>query len=101
NAAYEESMKVPFVMRYPDVLPTPSAFTSDALVENIDIAPTIAYVAGFHWGADGTSLLPILNGQATQVRSEALIEHCEAASFPCYYKSFEPPSFFGIETQQY
>jgi len=101
NAAYEESMKVPFIMRYPDVLPVTSAFTSDALVENIDIAPTIADVAGFHWGADGTSLIPILNGQATQVRTAALIEHCEAATYPCYYGGGRPPSFFGIITDQY
>ncbi|MEW6406739.1 MAG: sulfatase-like hydrolase/transferase, partial [Chloroflexota bacterium] len=39
STAYEESVKVPFAMRYPALVPTP--YTEERLVANIDIAPTI------------------------------------------------------------
>jgi hypothetical protein len=57
--------------------------TSDALVQNIDIAPTVADLAGFPWGADGESLVPLLNGDAQTVRSAALVAWCQGAYKPC------------------
>ncbi len=39
SSAYEESVKVPFAMRYPRLIPKP--YTDGRLVANIDIAPTI------------------------------------------------------------
>jgi arylsulfatase A-like enzyme len=103
---YEESMHVPFVIRYPPVVSEAQPFTTDELVENVDIAPTIADVAGIRWQADGVSLVSILERQATSVRDGALIEYCEGASFPCpghaYTGSiFNTPSFFGIVTAGY
>lgn len=39
SSAYEESIKVPFAMRYPPLVPAP--YIEDRLVANIDIAPTL------------------------------------------------------------
>ena len=67
------------------------AFTSHALVSNVDIAPTLAALAGFPWQADGRSLVPLLDGSAKSVRSALLIEHCRGVnvgSVPCSGLSF-------------
>jgi N-acetylglucosamine-6-sulfatase len=61
--AYEESIRVPFVMRYPAVI---SAGTMvDASCMNIDVAPTFLELAGAERSAQfqGLSLLPVLNGE--------------------------------------
>lgn len=89
--AYEESVNVPMVVRYPALLPANRSFTSQALVSNIDIAPTIAELAGIPWNADGRSLVPLLDGSARSVRSALLLEHCQGASEgtpPCSGLSF-------------
>ena len=44
--AYEESVRVPMIVRYPALLDPEDAFTSRALVSNIDIAPSLAELAG-------------------------------------------------------
>jgi arylsulfatase A-like enzyme len=102
--AYEGSVRVPMVIRYPAVLD--SAFTSHTLVSNVDIAPTLASVAGLPWEADGRSLVPVLDGSAKSVRSALLIEHCQGAnegSVPCSGLSFyahqtRTGGFVGMET---
>ncbi len=71
---YEESIRVPFVVRY-DPLGIQGA-RSPALVANIDVAPTFADLAGVSApGAEGTSLLPLLEGTATSWRTDFLVEH--------------------------
>ncbi len=57
---YEESLRVPLVIRYP-MLARPRR--SHALVLNLDIAPTLAALAGVGLDADGRSLLPMLLGR--------------------------------------
>jgi N-acetylglucosamine-6-sulfatase len=73
---YEEAVRVPFAIRYPPLVPTTAPFTSGALVQNIDITPTIAAVLGIPWGADGKSLVPLLNRSVSAVRTGALLERC-------------------------
>lgn len=110
EAAYEESVNTPMVVRYPSAIPASLTGTaSQALVQNIDLAPTFAQQAGIAWHVDGTSLMPLLTGAATSVRSAALIEHCEGPSYPCGVPRrqylgvgfFNPPSFFGIVEQRF
>src|SRR5262249_33927563 len=74
---YEESVRVPMVVRYPPLAPASSPFVSQALVENVDIAPTIAALAGFAWHADGRSILPLLSGAQTSIRQSLLLEDCQ------------------------
>jgi N-acetylglucosamine-6-sulfatase len=103
---YEPAINVPMVIRYPALVPEDQPFTSDALVENVDIAATIADVAGFKWGADGVSLVPLLTQQRTSVRHGLLFEECEGISYPCLpdvlaFTASDAPSSWGIVTSQY
>ena len=61
NLPYEESVRVPLVIRGPGF---PVGQTRDALVANIDLAPTISALAGAAPGLemDGASLLPVASG---------------------------------------
>jgi hypothetical protein len=96
---YEESVRVPFVVRFPRLIPAPEGFTSSALVEDVDLAPTIAELVGFHWGADGLSLLPLLTRAKSSIRTSLLLEWCQAASFPCWGQQegrSHPPSYWGV-----
>ena len=60
---YEEDIRVPLLIRGPGV---PAGRTVDALVENVDFAPTIAELAGATLDTpyDGRSLVPLLSGGA-------------------------------------
>jgi arylsulfatase A-like enzyme len=60
---YEESLRTPLIIRYPGNLPR--RIESDALVQNIDYAPTYLSVAGIQKPVEmsGTSLLPLLSGK--------------------------------------
>ncbi|MDH3463709.1 MAG: sulfatase [Acidimicrobiia bacterium] len=73
--AYEESIRVPLYVRVPGSV---SPREIDALVLNNDLAPTIAELAGASPGliADGRSLVPLLNSEATTGwRDKFLVEH--------------------------
>jgi arylsulfatase A-like enzyme len=61
--SYEETIRVPLVLRYPTALPRP--LRSDVLALNIDLAPTFVEVAGAAApsGIDGRSLLAALRGE--------------------------------------
>ena len=109
NDPWEESVKVPMVIRYPAVLPADQAFVSRALVQNVDLAATITDLARIRWGADGQSFLPVLQRKERTVRTAALIEHCRGISegtAGCSGLTFEggkvvTPGFQGIVTERY
>jgi arylsulfatase A-like enzyme/Ca2+-binding RTX toxin-like protein len=91
---YEESVRVPMIIRYPPDTDAIVPKTSRALVANIDLAPTIADLAGFAWGADGKSLVPVLSGQVAGVRSAVLLSRCNGVSGPC----IRYPGYWGVVT---
>ena len=109
NDPWEESVNVPMIVRYPAVLPTDQAFTSGALVQNVDIAATIADIIHLPWGADGQSFLPVLQRKRPTVRTAALIESCRGASMgslDCSGLEYDggrvkTPGFEGIVTKRY
>ena len=71
---YEESIRVPYVVRYDPLTATPR--TDPNLVLNIDLAPTFAALAGAAApGAEGRSLIPLLTTPATPWRTDFLVEH--------------------------
>ena len=74
---YEESIRVPFVASYP--VASPVAQERSEMVLNIDLAPTIAQLAGAETApVDGESLVPLLEGGApgdVGWRSSFLIEN--------------------------
>jgi N-acetylglucosamine-6-sulfatase len=89
---YEESVRVPLVVRY-DPLTAPLAGTSSRkLVVNIDYAPTFAATAGVAApGAEGRSFLPLLRDPSAAFRSSFLLEHIRGRS--------PIPAYCGVVTQ--
>jgi arylsulfatase A-like enzyme len=79
--AYEESIRIPFLVRYPARVPV-GGVSLDPLVLNIDLAPTLVDLAGIAPPAymQGRSLLPLLDDERAPWRD---------AFYYGYY--FEPP----------
>ena len=94
---YEESLKTPFVMRYPGVIKPGTTVNQFTL--NIDWAPTFLDIAGVQTPADmqGNSFLPLLKKPGGKVPWRKDI----------YYHYYEFPEphhvypHFGIRTEQY
>ena len=64
NLPYDEACRMPFVVRGPSVV---SGFESNALVSQLDVAPTLCAIAGAPTdGMDGRNLLPLLAGEEPQ-----------------------------------
>ena len=92
---YEESLRTPFVMRYPGVVKPGSTVSS--MMVNIDWAPTILDMAGVKTPADmqGVSFIPLLRGDTAGWR-KAMYYH--------YYEFPQPhhvSPHFGIRTEHY
>lgn len=68
---YEQCIHVPMLVRYPQA----SSHVDNRLVSNVDVAPTLAELAGVTppLAEDGVSLVPALNGTATGWRTGLLI----------------------------
>jgi N-acetylglucosamine-6-sulfatase len=73
DTPYEEDIRVPMVMRGPGV---PVGHRLDAMVVNIDLAPTFAEIAGIEAPdfVDGRSFLPLLQDPERPWRESFLIE---------------------------
>lgn len=80
--AYEESIRVPWIVRYPPL--AAQGVAQDALVLNIDLAPTILDLAGVAVPpeVDGRSLRPLLGGESAPWRVSFVAEYFEEAPFP-------------------
>ena len=71
---YEESIRVPLVVRYDALGAAPRR--DDHLVVNVDLAPTIAQLVGTRApGAEGRSLVPLLTSPSSPWRRDFLLEH--------------------------
>ncbi|MFN2543536.1 MAG: sulfatase [Actinomycetota bacterium] len=91
---YEESIRVPYVIRYDRLVSAPRVDPHLAL--NIDLAPTIAALAGVEADApEGRSLVPLLAGRDVRWRSDFLVEHVEGRTQP------DPPTFCAVRTERY
>jgi arylsulfatase A-like enzyme len=96
--AYDESIRVPLVVRY-DALEDPPARV-ESVVANIDIAPTIAALAEVDApSVDGASLEPLLRGTATRVRRAVLVEHLETVRADGRKPSV--PSYCAVRTARW
>ncbi len=73
QSQYLESLRVPLVIRYPWA---GAARLDEHFVLNIDLAPTIAEIAGatLPAGVDGVSLLPLIADTASEWREDFLFE---------------------------
>jgi N-acetylglucosamine-6-sulfatase len=93
--AYEESIRIPFIVRYPEIVENPGT-TSRQMVLNIDVAPSLLDLAGIPVlnSMAGKSLLPILKNRKTAWRKAWLYE---------YFKDFpyNVPEMNAVRTEQY
>ena len=81
QAPYEESIRVPFVVRYDAEIGAPR--TDGRLVANIDIAPTITDLAGIsRGGVNGRSLRPLWRGAPVSWRRQLLVESARTGPNP-------------------
>ena len=90
DVPYEASIRVPMVISFPGTIPSDTA--SNALVSNVDLAPTIADFAGVPFTADGVSLRPLLSDSSSSVRDSILLEHVHRVTEPTYC-GVRTPSF--------
>jgi arylsulfatase A-like enzyme len=73
SAAYDESIRVPLLMRGPGI---PANQTQSQLVDNLDVVATIVQLAQARPGVvlDGRSLLPVIRGPDSPWREAILLE---------------------------
>lgn len=92
---YEESLKTPFVIRYPGVIKPHTHINQ--IVSNIDWAPTLLNLTGTPIPAyvQGESFLPLLKGEKAPWRKEAYYHYYE---FP---QPHHVSPHFGIRTEKY
>ena len=67
--AYEESIRIPFIVRYPEGIDQPGR-TAEQMVLNIDVGPSLLDLAGIPVPGimEGTSLRPILESESAPGR---------------------------------
>ncbi len=82
RAAYEESIRIPLLVRFPRLVKASSA--PEGLALNIDIAPTFLELAGAPVPKEmhGRSLVPLLRGGAGGWRKSALFEYFVEPNYP-------------------
>ena len=93
---YDESLKMPFVIKWPDVIKPGSV--DEHLIQNIDYAATFLDMAGAEIPEDmqGDSLLPLLKGEeAEQWRTSIYYHYYE---FPSVHMV---PRHYGIRTERF
>jgi N-acetylglucosamine-6-sulfatase len=92
---YEESIRLPFIVRAPWLVPEPGR-RRQQMALNIDIAPTLLDISGMPIpeGMDGESLVPILAHPETPGRESFRLE------FWRYFPE-NTPSYSGLRTERY
>ena len=93
--AYEESMRVPMLVKCPAIVKAGSV--TEALVQNIDIAPTLLDFAGISVTASmqGSSFLNVLNGKVAKHRDRIFYEYYWEYHYP------QTPTMFAVRTDQF
>ncbi|QOT74108.1 sulfatase [Sphingobium fuliginis] len=81
RAAYEESMRVPMLMRCPSLF---GPRTVEDIVANLDVAPTMLAAAGLEApdGLAGMDMLPLAQGRAVPWRKDLVYEYYWERNFP-------------------
>jgi arylsulfatase A-like enzyme len=94
--AYEPALRIPFIVKYPQGIKDPGS-RSDAMVLNVDLAPTLLDLVGLPIPAtmDGKSILPLLNDHSASLRDAFHYE---------FFKDFPPytvPGIDAVRTSEY
>jgi arylsulfatase A-like enzyme len=96
RTAYEESMRVPFLVRCPALIK--AGITIPQMVQNVDVAPTILELAGLQKAPQmvGRSLMPLLQGKAVpDWRDKIFYEYYWEYDFP------QTPTVHAVRTDRY
>ena len=74
--AYEEAIRIPYIVRYPDLIKNPGRVAVQ-MIQNIDLAPTLLDIAGIDipLAMEGVSLVPILKSTEAAGRKAILYEY--------------------------
>lgn len=90
---YEESLRMPFLVRYPAEIAAGSVNKDISL--NIDMAPTFLDMAGLEIPPDmqGRSIRPLLNGQTPS--------DWRTSMFYIWYHQDQEPKNYGVRTQDF
>lgn len=93
---YEESMQMPFLIRYPKEIKPETRI--DELVGNYDFAATLLDYAGLNKaeGMHGNSFRPLLNGSCVKP-----INDCIYYRYWVHLTHHDNPAHYGIRTKQY
>ena len=93
---YEESLRMPFMVRYPERIKAGSV--NEDIITNIDFAPTLLELAGITTTQkmQGTSFVPVLEGNTPKDWQDAMYYHYY--EFP-FWHHVQP--HYGIRTQKY
>jgi N-acetylglucosamine-6-sulfatase len=94
SCPYEPCVHIPFLVRAPG---SPGG-TDPRLVSNVDLAPTIAGLAGVRpaLAPDGESLVPALRGSSPAPRSGVLLEFAGGGGVPAW-SAIRTRSFLWVE----
>ena len=92
---YEESLRIPLMVRYPKLVKEGS--TNSEMVLNIDIAPTLIELAGAKVpdGMQGASLLPLLKHETVEWRNSIMYEYFQESYAPGFV------TVTGVRTKKY
>ena len=90
---YEESIRIPFIMRYPRLITEPRE--ENRIVLNIDVAPTLAELSGtvVPGPINGRSLVDIIKNVSTIWRDDFLLE------FKAVW--YAPPDYNGVRAKRW
>ena len=93
---YEESLRMPFMVKYPGKIKAGSV--NEDIITNIDFAPTLLELAGISatQKMQGTSFVPVLEGNTPKDWQDAMYYHYY--EFP-FWHHVQP--HYGIRTQKY
>jgi arylsulfatase A-like enzyme len=80
--AYEPSIRIPFIVRYPELARAGSR--PNALLSNVDVAPTLLELIGVPapTNLDGRSMVKAFKSPSSKIRNEFLIEYYTDKEFP-------------------
>ena len=95
RAMYEESIRIPFLVHCPEIVPAGQSI--EKMVLNIDVAPTVLDAAGADVPptVQGRSFLPLARRESTDWRTSWLYEYFWESAFP------QTPTVFGVRTDRH
>jgi arylsulfatase A-like enzyme len=93
--AYEEAIRIPFIVRFPSLIPDPGR-RADQMILNVDLAPTLLDLTGSRppEPVEGQSFAPILRSAGTTGRDAWFYEY-----FPDY--PYRVPRHYAVRTKDH